>query len=241
MFTLITQYLPYYSAGALSTRWHLGCLVNRLIYLAHSSLCTVLYIFMLHFVNIQYVINLSLPFLLTEVVYDLLSKEWQLQTPSQQNSKAMSQKSGGVAGSPPSAALASGRILFAFSLQYFFSVHPLRGLVIPSLQQVQGMQQSIPAEKHTPAVQKPVRQAGCCCVIFTCRCKKSPVSVVYCPPACQPAFTCEILTRTFIFTSTNIVSGNQIRLLDHLVRGSSYLTFWWLKHKQRKAKLKIKF
>lgn len=56
-------------------------------------------------------LNFPTPSYSTEVVYDLLSKEWQLQTPSQQNSKAMSQKSGGVAGSPPSAALASGSSL----------------------------------------------------------------------------------------------------------------------------------
>lgn len=48
---------------------------------------------------------------MTESVYDLLPKELQLQPSSTQTDPAtMSQKSGGEAGPPPSAALASGEL-----------------------------------------------------------------------------------------------------------------------------------
>lgn len=57
----------------------------------------------------------SLP-LSTESAYDLLPRELQLPSSTQQNPKVMSQKSGGEAGPPPSAAIASGRILLLLSL-----------------------------------------------------------------------------------------------------------------------------
>ncbi|CAL9701897.1 unnamed protein product [Knipowitschia caucasica] len=38
----------------------------------------------------------------TEVLYDSPPGQWQLERPSQQKPRVMSQKSGGVAGSPPS-------------------------------------------------------------------------------------------------------------------------------------------
>lgn len=56
------------------------------------------------------------PPLSTESAYDLLPRELQLPSSTQQSPKVMSQKSGGEAGPPPSAALASGRILFLLSL-----------------------------------------------------------------------------------------------------------------------------
>lgn len=52
----------------------------------------------------------------TESVYDLLPRELQLPSSTQQSPKVMSQKSGGEAGPLPSASLASGRILLLLSL-----------------------------------------------------------------------------------------------------------------------------
>ena len=65
--------------------------------------------------------HLTVPFYLfpplsTESAYDLLPRELQLPSSTQQSPKVMSQKSGGEAGPPPSAALASGRILLLLSL-----------------------------------------------------------------------------------------------------------------------------
>lgn len=57
------------------------------------------------------VIFLSLLHFSTESAYDLLPPELQLPFSAQQDLKIMSQKSGGEAGPPPSALLASGVIL----------------------------------------------------------------------------------------------------------------------------------
>ncbi len=55
-----------------------------------------------------------------ESVYDLLPKELQLPSSREQNAAAMSQKSGGEAGPPPSMALAAGKLWFRI-LNYLFS------------------------------------------------------------------------------------------------------------------------
>lgn len=59
----------------------------------------------------------------TESVYDLLPRELQLPSSTQQKPKVMSQKSGGEAGPPPSVAVASGRILLLFSLFRLGTAH----------------------------------------------------------------------------------------------------------------------
>ncbi len=55
-----------------------------------------------------------------ESVYDLLPKELQLPSSREQNAAAMSQKSGGEAGPPPSTALAEGKLCFRI-LNHLFS------------------------------------------------------------------------------------------------------------------------
>ncbi len=80
----------------------------------------------LFFVCILVQVNTSSPhpdsLTLSESVYDLLPKELQLPSVVQQHNPTMSQKSGGEAGPPPPAALASGRTRFTSllpSLSYF--------------------------------------------------------------------------------------------------------------------------
>uniref|UniRef100_A0A671MDA0 Uncharacterized protein n=1 Tax=Sinocyclocheilus anshuiensis TaxID=1608454 RepID=A0A671MDA0_9TELE len=57
---------------------------------------------------------------LLESVYDLLPKELQLPSSREQSAAAMSQKSGGEAGPPPSTAVAAGKLCFHL-LNHLFS------------------------------------------------------------------------------------------------------------------------
>lgn len=123
-----------------SLSWHLFLLICHLI----------LYLF-------------SLP-LSTESAYDLLPRELQLPSSTQQNPKVMSQKSGGEAGPPPSAAIASGRILLLLSLFLLCE----QDWSCPTTEK-HNLCNSLYlwANKHLHMAGQPIRQAACCSVILT--------------------------------------------------------------------------
>lgn len=102
----------------------------------------------------------------TESVYDLLPRELQLPSSTQQSPKVMSQKSGGEAGSLPSASLASGRILLLLTLFLLCEQDWL--WPTPSKKNVQLTLQSVPSGKQTPPSSKKASQTTIMQLWFSC-------------------------------------------------------------------------